>query len=80
MLDNQTMETAKDSRGELHKRLFSFGEEFQRDMVTLITSYSDKISKDMIKMADEVSDLQEKHSATTETCNQLFVKVNEFVG
>ena len=71
------METQNDTKSELLKKLSSFREEFQREMVNLITSYSGKIDNDMSYLADEVCDLQEKLSAKTDNYDQLFVTVKE---
>ena len=76
-MDFERTQTEKVSEGEMQKKLSSLGKDFQTEMVNLIASYNSKINKEMIDLADEVGDLQEKLSATTETCNQLFVTVNE---
>ena len=50
MLDYQTRETPKDSKSELLRKLTLFGEEFQREMINLLTSYNGKINKDMVDL------------------------------
>ena len=76
-MDCERIHTQKVSNDEMHKKFSLLGKGFQTEMVNLITSYNGKINKEMIDLADEICDLQEKLSATTETCNQLFVTVNE---
>ena len=50
----------KGSKSELLGKLTSFEEEFQRDMITLLSTYSGKINKHMVDLSVEVIDLQDK--------------------
>ena len=71
------MQTQKYSKSELLGKLLSFREEFEREMLNMITSYSGKINQDVSDLVDEVCDLQKKLLATTQNYEELFVTVNE---
>ena len=63
------MDTQPIPKRELARKFSSFREEFQRDMVNLITSYWDNMTKELIKPADMIVDQQNTLSARGEEHN-----------